>query len=226
MRLNEDNITEGKAIHIAALMAMGLGIPTIAKMLKVPESQVRHANLAPPNEKAADQIADITVAAHPDLASLSVNDHMQFIEPHEGRRNVAYRDTVGIPTVGVGFNLNREDAPALLASVDADLARVVAGTPLTNEQINSLFRHDVTSAMRVAANSVNGFQSLPAPVQQVLVDMAFNLGPTRLRGFRNMLDAINHRDYGRAADEMVNSRWYSQVGNRSRELETMMRAAR
>ena len=134
MRL-DDTLTEGKAIHIAALMAMGLGIPTIAKMLKVPESQVRHANLAPPSEKAADQIADITIAHHPDLASLTIDDHMQFIEPHEGRRNVVYRDTVGVPTVGVGFNLNRTDAPALLASVDADLARIMAGTQLTDEQI-------------------------------------------------------------------------------------------
>lgn len=214
------DINEGKGIHIAALLALGFGIPTISKMLNMPRHQV--AKVASKEQSKEPE----SETDQPPVASAPALNYMALIEPHEGRRNVVYHDTVGVPTVGIGFNLQRNDAADRLAAVGANLQQVLNGTALTNDQINVLFRQDVGDAEQVARGLVNNFDNLPANARLVLVDMAFNMGPRRLGGFHNFLQAVNNGNYDAAADEMVNSRWYNQVGNRSRELERMMRAAR
>jgi lysozyme len=62
----------------------------------------------------------------------------------------------------------------------------------------------------------------PLNVQRVIVNMAFNLGYSRLKGFKRMLAAVSNRDYERAAKEMEDSKWYGQVGRRSKELCRLM----
>ncbi len=215
MRLSALYLDEGKGVHLAALLAMGLGIPTIAKMLKVPEHQVMQAARAVPASQPVE----------PQVESPARPDFVSFIEGHEGRRYTVYKDTVGVPTVGVGFNLQRGDAVRQLSNVGANHQNVLRGARLSDEQIDTLLRHDVDVAETVARRLLPNFDELPADIQLVMVDMAFNLGQPRLTQFNNMLAAVRNNDFNRAADEMVDSRWYSQVGNRSRELEQMMRAA-
>lgn len=55
--------------------------------------------------------------------------------------------------------------------------------------------------------------------------MAFNLGLTKLNKFVEMRKALLKGDYNKAADEMIDSKWYNQVGNRSKRLVDMMRSA-
>ena len=40
-----------------------------------------------------------------------------------------------------------------------------------------------------------------------------------------MREALLEGDYNKAADEMIDSKWYNQVGNRSKTLVKMMRSA-
>ena len=58
---------------------------------------------------------------------------------------------------------------------------------------------------------------------KVVVDMRFNLGAAGFRKFRKMIAALERDDYDTAADEMVDSAWYHQVGTRARRLVEMMR---
>ena len=53
--------------------------------------------------------------------------------------------------------------------------------------------------------------------------MMFNLGYPRLSAFKGMRSGVDARDWERAADEMVDSRWYNQVPNRAERLVTRMR---
>lgn len=53
---------------------------------------------------------------------------------------------------------------------------------------------------------------------EVLVQMAYNLGATKLRSFRRMLAAIRRNDWMQAAYEARDSRWYKQTGKRSRRI--------
>jgi lysozyme len=52
--------------------------------------------------------------------------------------------------------------------------------------------------------------------------MVYNLGWPRFSKFRKLRAALEVGDYRRAADEMVDSAWYGQAGNRSKRLVGMM----
>jgi lysozyme len=53
--------------------------------------------------------------------------------------------------------------------------------------------------------------------------MAFNLGITKLLGFRNTLVAMRQGKYDAAADGMLASAWAAQVKGRAQRLADMMR---
>jgi GH24 family phage-related lysozyme (muramidase)/murein DD-endopeptidase MepM/ murein hydrolase activator NlpD len=145
-----------------------------------------------------------------------IEEQMAFTAPFEGRRPRVYTDTEGHPTVGIGFNLDRSNARALLTAVGADYDRVRAGTQsLTDRQIDTLFRQDIQSFTNSARGLVSNFDSLPRMAQLVIVDMTFNLGVDGFSKFRKAIAAFERRDF-RAAAEMQDSVWYGQVGRRSR----------
>lgn len=122
---------------------------------------------------------------------------------HEGERLKPYRDTTGHLTIGVGRNLDANgihpDESALMLANDIDAA-----------------------AKGVSARLL-WFDALDAVRQAVLVNMAFNLGVSGLLDFHKMLSAVEHGQYGRAADEMIDSTWARQVGARAVELAAQMR---
>jgi lysozyme len=86
-----------------------------------------------------------------------------------------------------------------------------------------VFEEDFLDALEDAESLVEGLYNKPDAVVRVLVNMAFNIGRSRLSKFKKMLHAIEEGDYNKAADEMVDSKWYSQVGRRSKELVNIMR---
>ena len=52
--------------------------------------------------------------------------------------------------------------------------------------------------------------------------MCFNLGANRLGKFKNMLKACSNEDWEEMSVQMEDSRWYGQVGRRSKELQEMV----
>ena len=56
----------------------------------------------------------------------------------------------------------------------------------------------------------------------VLLDMAFNMGFDGLMKFKMMHKALINRDWLQAGLEMKDSKWYTQVGNRSKRNYTLM----
>ena len=76
-----------------------------------------------------------------------------------------------------------------------------------------------------AKHLVSDFDTLPENIQHVLVNMTFNLGGTRLSGFRRMLGCVERREWKEMAVEMEDSRWFRQVGRRSKELQEMVLGA-
>lgn len=136
----------------------------------------------------------------------------RLIIQHEGRRALVYRDQLGHPTVGVGFNCDRNGAAHALANVGADYEAVVhRGVPLTDDQIDALFTADFAAAMQTAATICGAFNGLDEGPQAVLVDMAFQLGSGGLAQFRHFLAALEARDYPSAAYELCNSHLAAQT---------------
>ncbi len=147
-------------------------------------------------------------------------------ERYEGRRATMYLCPAGKPTVGVGFNLRRADARKKLASIGADLDAVMAGRPLTEPQIERLLDLCLEDAIAGASALVRRWPSLPVTVREVLVDLVFNMGSAKVAGFPAFLAAIEAGDWSKAADELVDSRWYRQVGRRSREIVAELRSVK
>jgi lysozyme len=138
-----------------------------------------------------------------------------YIALSEGRKSRTYRDTRGIETIGIGFNLTRRGARAEVARVGADFDRVFQGADtLTDAQIDQLFMPDVDNAVAGARRVVASFDELDLARQIVIVDMVFNLGEAGFQNFKNAIAAIGRGDFAAAANEMQDSAWFRQVGNR------------
>ena len=157
-------------------------------------------------------------------------DHQKLfnqIADHEGIRQYAYADSVGLPTIGVGFNLADKDNRDFLKKHNVDLRKLLGKkTKLSDTAIINLYKHSLHKAGNDVKSLIKNFDSLPDVVQMVLIDMSFNLGKTRLAKFVNMISAVERNDYQTAADEMVDSKWYGQVKRRGVKLVSMMRSAK
>ena len=121
----------------------------------------------------------------------------------EGLRLVPYRCSAGKLTIGVGRNLD--------------------DVGITESEAMHLLVNDIMRSKNATLTIIPDLLELSEQRQRVLVNMCFNLGPWGLRNFRKMLAAIAERDFSRAADEMLDSKWARQVGPRATRLAKMMR---
>tara|TARA_R110002167_G_scaffold81439_6_gene223097 strand:+ start:4131 stop:4562 length:432 start_codon:yes stop_codon:yes gene_type:complete len=126
----------------------------------------------------------------------------QQIRMHEGVEYKVYEDTEGIKTVGVGRNL--EDRG------------------LSDDEIDYLLSNDIDICVKELEQTFDWYDDLDDIRKRVLIDMMFNLGMPRLKGFVNMLKAIEAGAWKNAAVEMLDSKWAEQVGNRASRLSEMM----
>jgi len=126
------------------------------------------------------------------------------LERHEGLRLTPYLDTVGKMTIGYGRNLDDNG--------------------ITQWEAEMLLAYDIGIATIAVVEVIPTiFLGLNDVRQEILINMIYNLGPTRLLGFKKMIAALDAFDYEKAADEMLDSRWAVQVGQRAIELAEWMR---
>ena len=65
----------------------------------------------------------------------------------------------------------------------------------------------------------------PPVVLEVVTEMAYQMGFAGTNAFINMWFALYDKNYSRAADEMLDSRWAKQTPERANELANLMRQA-
>jgi len=123
------------------------------------------------------------------------------LKRHEGFRGDPYKDSEGSWTIGYGYLL-----------------------PLTKSHARLLLDKKIKEAEQECRRRFPFFDSLNSLRQEVLVNMAFNLGWPRLKRFVKMIAALEVEDYELAAAEMLDSRWHRQVKGRAKELAEQMRA--
>lgn len=157
-------------------------------------------------------------ASNPDLVSLKY-----CVERNEARRHRAYFDSENNPTVGIGFNLRRSDARNKIEALGVDYDQICnQQIELTDEQIDTLLISDLATAIDDASALFPNFDNINVARQIILVDMAFNLGKSRLSGFHKMIAAVTAEDWEEAARQMIDSAWYRQVKSRGeRNVEVM-----
>lgn len=132
---------------------------------------------------------------------------------HEGYVTEIYLDSENLPTFGIGHLVTEQDMEHTWP----------VGTPVTDERILDVFHSDCQTAYTDACAIFMNLDSHPIDCQRVCINMAFNLGRNRLSKFKNMIRYVNEGNYVMAANEMTNSKWYKQVGRRSKELVDIMK---
>jgi lysozyme len=131
----------------------------------------------------------------------------------EGCKYEIYLDHLGLPTFGIG---------ALVKEHDPEYGQPV-GTPVSEERVRQRFNLDIAVTIEDCGRLYSDFDDLPEEAQLVIANMCFNLGYPRLSKFKGMKAGVDARDWERAADEMVDSRWHDQVPNRAKRLVKRIR---
>ena len=132
----------------------------------------------------------------------------------EGCKFEIYLYHLGLPTFGIGH---------LVVDGDPEHGQPV-GTPVDDERVRQVFSLDIASTLDECQVLYPDFDDLPEECQLIIANMMFNMGRPRLSKFKGMKAGVDARDWNRAADEMVDSRWHDQVPNRAKRLVKRMRA--
>ena len=138
------------------------------------------------------------------------------IQEHEGFRDVAYNDTLGIATIGWGHMILPED-------------NIQIGNKYSVEFLKEVFEKDFNIAVKGAKKVIEEYipnlytqdltQSQIELIEGVLIEMVFQMGRPRVSKFKKTLKAINEGDFTTAADEMLDSRWADQTGGIQHKME-------
>lgn len=138
---------------------------------------------------------------------------IERLKRHEGLRLTPYDDAtgkelkkgnvvMGAVTIGYGRNLSK-------------------GISLATAQ--TWLAEDFAAAGRDVLAAFPWAPSMEPARFYVLVEVCYNIGLTKLKGFKQTLAAMERGDYAAAADGMLNSLWARQVGTRAKTLAAIMR---
>ncbi len=128
----------------------------------------------------------------------------EMLARHEGFEGKPYKCTSGKVTIGYGFNLD--------------------DWPLTPSECLPILESRMRRVRTDLANRISYFFSLPEAAQDVLVNMAYQMGVSGLLGFRRFLAALQARKFEDAYHEGLQSAWAQQTPKRARELMDIIRA--
>ena len=145
---------------------------------------------------------------------MDINKLREQLKIDEGVKYEIYDDHLGYKTFGIGH---------LVKATDEEYGWPV-GTPVSEKRVNSVFDEDVETYIAETEKVFGNLEDMPQEVQQVLVNMCFNMGAPRLSKFLKFIKAIHDEDWVTASVEMLDSRWAKQVGDRANRLSDRIKA--
>ena len=135
-----------------------------------------------------------------------MSDLIKMLKRHEGVRSKVYMCSANFETIAVGRNISE------------------SGLGLSTDEIDYLLNNDINRVREELTDEYFWFPALNDPRQAAMIDISFNLGATKLRLFVLALEAMANEKFDLAADEFMNSKWATQVGNRAVEVTDMIRS--
>ena len=127
------------------------------------------------------------------------------IKISEGYRSKVYKCTEGYDTIGYGFAIK-------------DLA-------LDEDICDMILERKVAKLVQRLEKNLPYLPSLPKDAQDVLIEMAYQMGVSGLLKFKKTLMYVESKDYKDASVEMLDSRWAKQTPNRAKKLSDIMASA-
>ena len=124
----------------------------------------------------------------------------------EGIELKLYQCTSGKNTIGVGRNLDDRG--------------------ISHETAMQMLEEDIEIVQHEIKQSINFYDGLPDIVQQAICNLVFNMGMPRYLQFKRHLVHLRNHDFDKAADELLDSKYASQLPNRSKRVADMIRSAK
>ena len=125
---------------------------------------------------------------------------LEMLKRHEGVKSHVYLCSAGYETIGVGRNISK------------------SGMGLSDDEVDYLLENDIVRVIKELSSEYPWFKDLDDVRKDAMIDISFNLGATRLRGFKRALAAMEVADYKMAAKEFLDSKWSRDVKGRATDL--------
>ena len=123
------------------------------------------------------------------------------ITRREGLCLNVYDDHLGNPTIGVGRLLSRG---------------------ISKTTAMQMLEEDINIVQTELKQNLPWFDDMPEVVQECLIDLGFNLGVPRLLSFKLTLGFLQAHKFPEAAEELLRSRYATQVPNRANEIAELI----
>lgn len=132
---------------------------------------------------------------------------------NEGVKYTSYNDSKGLPTGGIGHLLRTDE-----------ISKYPVPTTIPQSQVTAWFDIDapisVAGAQRVLG--IDCWSNLSDIRKRACADLCYNLGEAGFAKFKNFITAMRASDYDTAGNELRNSSWFTQVGQRGPRIVTMI----
>ena len=132
-----------------------------------------------------------------------MKDLLENIKKHEGFVEHVYDDSLGIPTIGYGFAIKD-------LILDEDIAEEIL--------IRKLER-----LKRSAYNRFKWLEDSPIEIQEVVIEMCYQLGVRGVSKFKKTISFLKNGDWVKASEEMLDSLWAKQTPNRAKNLSNIVK---
>lgn len=153
---------------------------------------------------------------------------LEQLSVHEGRIPYPYRDSRGLWTIGVGHLIGDGSDEALAAS---EFSQYSEDNPMPDEAISELFREDYDSHVAIA-ESYSFFDDMSIEGKRAIIDLTYNMGdflnrkkPDGTYMWANLRRQLENGEWDAAADNLLNTRYARQVGNRAVTVANLLRQA-
>ena len=125
---------------------------------------------------------------------------IEDIKQEEGFKGIVYKCTEGFDTIGYGTRLP-------LSEKEAEMILEYRLNILKSNLSSSLYMLDIDKK-----------------AWDILYNMVYQMGVKGVLNFKNMIKALEAKDYKRAGDEMLDSKWAKQTPARANRLSKAMKA--
>ena len=128
---------------------------------------------------------------------------------HEGVRTSMYLDSLGKATIGIGHLIKPHERE-----------RYAEGVEISMDEVEELFEMDLNRAAAGAESLIEECigHDLPPHIEEVILEMVYQLCTQGGRNFKNMWKAMRVKDWKKASEEMKDSRWHKQTTKRCESL--------
>jgi lysozyme len=156
------------------------------------------------------------------------------LERDEGVVPHPYKCSAGKWSIGAGRNFedNRFTVEEMVMlnkrrAIGRSLAEQVTAlkaVPLNRDEIQHLLDNDIAAVCR-HADAIFGerWRNWSGGRQRAVLNMLFNLGPNRFKGFRNSIRLMMREEWEAVAANVLKSLWARQVGKRSERIASLFR---